>query len=181
MSKPTFPVLRTERLLLREIIASDQSDIFHGLSDPLVVRFYGVSFSTFEATKEQMNWFKALRKSKTGIWWAVCDKDLGKFYGACGFNNLQVKHQKAELGFWLLPEYWGRGIIPEAVSEVNEFAFKVLHLHRIEAFVETENENSRKVLEKMGFNYEGTMKDVEIKNQNFISLSVFALLNGLPS
>lgn len=181
MPQSTFPVLKTERLLLRKINASDQSDIFQGLSDPLVVRFYGVNYSTFEATKEQMDWFEVLRKSKTGIWWAVCDINSGKFYGACGFNNLQVKHQKAELGFWLLPDYWGRGIIAEAVSEINEFAFKELHLHRIEAFVESENENSKKVLKKMGFKFEGTMEDVEIKNGNFISLSVFALLNTLPS
>lgn len=178
MLESTFPILSTGRLLLREISASDQPNIFRGLSDPLVVRFYGVNFSTFEATKEQMNWFEALRKSKTGIWWAVCNNDLGTFYGACGFNNLQIKNQKAELGFWLLPEYWGRGIIPEAVSKINEFAFKILQLHRIEAFVETENDNSKKVLKKMGFSYEGTMKDVEIKEKKFISLSVFALLNN---
>lgn len=172
----TFPELRTERLALRQINASDQQNIFEGLSDPQVIRYYGVSYSTYEATQEQMAWYENLRATDSGIWWKVIDASSGVFCGACGLNNLQQYHRKAELGFWLLPEFWGKGIVPEAIEKVLSYAFEHLMLHRIEAFVEVKNENSKKVLLKGGFKHEGTMEDVELKNGKFISLDVFAKL-----
>ena len=174
-----FPQLRTERLVLRQIQSSDQQKIFEGLSDPLVIKYYGVSYSSFEATQEQMDWYEGLWLTKTGIWWKIIDAKSGAFCGACGLNNLQQHHRKAELGFWLLPKYWGLGIIPEAMELVLGYAFGQLMLHRIEAFVEVDNENSKKVLLKGGFKHEGTMVDVEVKNGKFISLDVFARLGSV--
>ena len=173
-----FPEFKTERLTIRKILPSDQQKIFEGLSDPLVIKYYGVSFSSLNAVKEQMDWYEGLWTTKTGIWWAICNEDNSEFLGACGLNNLLRIHNKAELGFWLLPRYWGKGIIQEVVEIVEEYAFNDLQLHRIEAFVEVENDNSKKVLRKMNYRYEGTMVEVEKKNGEYISLDIFAKLNA---
>lgn len=175
-----FPQLHTVRLALKKIQPQDRKNIFKGLSDPLVIKYYGVSFLTYEATQQQMDWYESLWATKTGIWWKICDIENGSFYGTCGLNNLQQRHKKAELGFWLLPQFWGRGIIPEAMGKVLDYAFQDLSLHRIEAFVEVGNENSKKALLKGGFRHEGTMEEVELKNGKFISLHVFAKLNIKP-
>ena len=69
-----FPTLQTTRLELRQFKASDLSKVFQGLSNKQVIRYYGVSYSTLEATEEQMDWFESLWNSGTGIWWAICRK-----------------------------------------------------------------------------------------------------------
>jgi ribosomal-protein-alanine N-acetyltransferase len=90
------------------------------------------------------------------------------------------QHKKAEIGFWLLPDFWGTGIMSEAIRLVCDYGFSQLGLHRIEAFVETKNINSKNIMEKMQFTNEGTMKDAEIKNAEFISLDLYAKLNTRP-
>ena len=172
--KDQFPVLESERLYLRRFELSDITNVFKGLSHPDIIKYYGISFSSLEATKEQMIWFADLEKNGTGIWWAVCSKFDGKFLGAGGLNDLSKENKKAEIGFWLLPENWGKGFMTETVPLIINYAFNSIGLHRIEGFVETENNNCKKSLAKLEFNHEGTMVDCEIKNGEFISLDIYS-------
>lgn len=174
--KKEFPIIKTERLLLRQFADSDLENVFEGLSHPEVIKYYGVSFRTLEATKEQMLFFADLEKNNTGIWFAICSVDNKTFYGAGGLNNLSEEHKKAEIGFWLIPSFWGHGIIKEAIPLVCNYGFNDLELHRIEGFVESENKNCKSVMAKLDFQYEGTMKDCEIKNGKFVSLDIYAKL-----
>jgi [ribosomal protein S5]-alanine N-acetyltransferase len=169
--------ITTNRFLLRSFTDADINKVFEGLSHPQVIKHYGVSFDTLEATKEQMVWYKELESQGTGKWFAICSLDNKIFYGAAGLNSLQKEHKKAEIGYWLLPEYWGMGIMKEALPVVCEFGFNNLNLHRIEALIETDNLSSIKLITQLNFNHEGTMKDCEIKNGHFISLDIYAMLN----
>jgi len=166
--------IETNRILLRPIVESDISNIFKGLSHPEIIKYYGVSYQTLEDTKEQMKFFADLEKEGTGIWWAVCSIDNQTFYGAGGLNGLNKEHKKAEIGFWLLKEYWGQGIMTETMPLICKYGFDNLELHRIEGLVETDNLNCKKAMKKLDFHHEGTMKDCEIKNGNFISLDIYA-------
>jgi ribosomal-protein-alanine N-acetyltransferase len=141
------------------------------------MKYYGIRFKTLEANKEQMTWFANLEKNGTGIWWAVCSKKDGNFLGAGGLNNLSKEHKKAEIGFWLLPEFWGKGLMTETMPLILNYAFQNIGLHRIEGFVETENIGCKKALAKLQFALEGTMQDCEIKNDTFISVAIYSKLN----
>lgn len=169
-----FPILKTKRLLLRQFVESDLESVFKGLSHPDIIKYYGVSYQTLEETKKQMTFFADLEKNETGIWWAVCSADNKTFYGAGGLNSLSKEHKKAEIGFWLISEFWGDGIMKEAMPLICNYGFNILGLHRIEGLVETENKNCKKAMAKLDFQHEGTMKDCEIKNGAFISLDIFA-------
>lgn len=169
-----FPNLKTSRLELRQITEADLEHIYSGLSHPDVIKHYGVNYSSLEDTWEQLEWYAELERTHTGIWWAIILSETGKFCGAIGYNNLSREHKKAELGFWLLPQYWGRGFVQEAMEVVLEHAFQKLDLHRIEAFVETENISSQKALQKQHFQKEGIMRDSEFKNGRFISVAIFS-------
>jgi len=169
-----FPILESERVVLRQFVESDLENVFKGLSHPDIIKYYGISFDSLDATKEQMKWFADLEKNETGIWWAVCSKDDGRFLGAGGLNNLSKENKKGEIGFWLLPENWGKGFMTESMPLVFNYGFNSFGLHRIEGFVETENENCKKALARLKFNLEGTMRDCEIKNDAFISLDIYA-------
>lgn len=166
--------IRSKRLLLRPIVESDIGHVFKGLSHPNVVKHYGVSFDSLEATKEQMNWFADLNKEETGIWFAVYSLDGKTFYGAGGLNDLNKEHKKAEIGFWLLTNFWGKGIMTEAMPLICNYGFDNLGLHRIEGFVESDNTNCKNAMAKLDFQHEGTMKDCEIKNGKFISLDIYS-------
>jgi ribosomal-protein-alanine N-acetyltransferase len=172
-----FPTLRTERLLLRQILPDDIAFIFKGLSHPDVIRHFSIFFLSLEATKEQMDWYAGMIKNDTGRCWAICSADNHIFYGVCTLNFWKKEHRKAETGYWIFPEYWRRGIISEALATIFEYGFGPMNLHRISAEVEDDNPASIAVLKKAGFVLEGTLKECEINNGRFINLHIFALFN----
>lgn len=169
-----FPTIKTERLLLRQFVDGDLKNVYRGLSDPEIIKYYGVSYKTLEETKAQLDFFSDLERNETGIWWAVCSLDDKIFYGAGGLNNLNKEHQKAEIGFWLISEFWGMGIMKEAMPLICNYGFEQLSLHRIEGFVESENKNCKNAMAKLDFINEGTMRECEIKNGRFISLDIYS-------
>ncbi len=172
-----FPTLETERFILRQFTDNDLENVYKGLSHPDVIRYYGISFDNLEAAKTQITWFNDLEKNETGIWWAVCSKDTNEFCGAGGINDIDKANKKAEIGFWLLPEYWGKGIMKEIMPQICKYGFEKSGLHRIEGFVDSENKNCKYGLAKLDFKYEGTMKDCEFKDGKFISLDIYAIIN----
>ena len=180
MNSPSdvFPEITTQRCLLRKIVAADQQQVFEGLSHPEVIRYYGVSYNSFEATGVQMRFYDDLLENETGIWWAITQKETGVFLGACGLNNWSKVHRRAEIGFWLLPAFQGKGYMSESVKAVINHGFAKMNLHRIEAIVETGNDNSADLLVKLGFIYEGTHRECEIKAGKFIDLEVYALITS---
>ena len=171
-----FPELHTKRFLLKRIMPEDQAFIFKGLSHPDVIPYYGVQYKTFEETTGQMNFYDSLWRDKTGIWWKIVDRDNDNPVGACGMNYYNVTHEKAEIGYWLLPEYWKKGIMPEVLPVMIGHLFSHWKLHRLEAVVEDGNDTSRRLAEKLGFQLEGKMRDAEIKNGKRISLLMYSLL-----
>lgn len=175
---PVFPELTTERLLLKQVKPEDQDFIFEGLSHPEVIPFFGVRYDTFEATKRQMDWYAKAYEEGTGGPWKIIEKSSGKRLGVIAFYFYKPEHKKAEIGFWLFPEHWNKGIISEAMKAVVDYCQTEKSIHRLEAFVEEGNTASSRVLEKAGFVYEGKMRDCEIKDGRFISLLVYALLGG---
>ncbi|WP_034919827.1 GNAT family N-acetyltransferase [Gillisia sp. CAL575] len=164
------------RIELRSITASDKEDIFLGLSNPEVIKYYGVCFETLEATEEQMIWFQDLEKNGTGKWWSIFNSKTGQFLGAAGFNDLNKKFKKAEIGFWLLPEFWSRGYMQESMPLICDYGFNELGLNRIEGIVESENLNCKRAIEKLGFTLESTSRDNELKKGKLLSLDTYIKL-----
>ncbi len=171
----SFPSLITSQYRLRQIMPQDQQFIFKGLSHPEVIKYYGVRYSSFEAAKDQMDWYEKLWQDKTGIWWIITDKNEHPL-GACGFNYYNASHEKIELGFWLLPEDQGKGIMKEVLPAIIDYIFANWKVHRIEALVEHENTASCGLLEKIGFTKEGMMRECEIKDGKRVSLIMYSLL-----
>jgi len=170
--------LETKKYILREVQASDINNIHQGLSNSEITKYYDVHFATLEATKEQMDWYSDLKKKGTGVWWCIFDKETQQFCGAGGFNDLDKNNRKAEIGFWLLKDFWGKGIMTEVISRLFEYGFNELNLNRIEGFVVHENNKCKSALEKINFTYEGTLRDSEIKNNELISVDVYSVLKN---
>ncbi|WP_103865900.1 GNAT family N-acetyltransferase [Aquimarina sp. I32.4] len=170
--------MKTENYFLKEIESSDIDNIYKGLSNPDITRFYDVHFPTLEATKEQMEWYKELKENGTGVWWGIYNQKDYQFCGAGGFNSLDKEHKKAEIGFWLLQEFWGKGIMKEVMPRLFEEGFTKLDLNRIEGYVVSDNEKCKNGLEKINFTYEGTMRECEIKNGKTINVDLYSILKS---
>jgi ribosomal-protein-alanine N-acetyltransferase len=181
----SFHNIQTNRLLLRQILDADKPKVFEGLSHPEVIKHYGVNYKTLEDTQIQMDWFRTIWEEQTGIWWGVAL--LGKpeeLIGAVGINNWNQAHHHAEIGFWLLPAFQQQGLMKEAATGMIHYLFTQTNLHRIYAMVETDNQASLGLLEKLGFKKEGRQREVEWKNGKYIDLDWFGLLRhevgGVP-
>ncbi len=170
--------MKSKRFYLKEIQDTDLENIHKGLSNPEITQYYDVHFDTLEETKMQMQWYNDLRNNDTGIWWGVYETSSNEFVGAGGFNDHDKKHRRAEIGFWLLKEHWGKGIMPEVMPLICSFGFDQMNLNRIEGFVISDNNKCKKAMEKINFHYEGTWRDYEFKNGNFISVDTFSLLKN---
>lgn len=168
--------IETSRTFLKEITGADIQNIYTGLSNPEVTRYYAVHFPTLEATREQMHWYADLKTNGTGIWWNIISKETGEFVGAGGFNDLDRENRKAEIGLWLLPESWGKGLMGEIMPCLFKIGFQDLNLHRIEGFVDADNVKCRKALEKINFTHEGTMRQCEYKDGVYLDVAVYSIL-----
>jgi ribosomal-protein-alanine N-acetyltransferase len=99
--------------------------------------------------------------------------------GGIGLEPRQDVYRKtAILGYWLSEELWGRGIMPEAVKLVTNYAFTQLDFIRVQASVYSKNPASMRVLEKAGFIKEGIMKNAIIKNGVVIDEHLYAILKN---
>jgi len=170
--------VKTENYILKEIEDSDINNIHKGLSNPDITKYYDVHFSTLEETKVQMEWYRDLKKNRTGIWWGIYDETDDEFCGAGGFNSLDNKHKKAEIGLWLLKDYWGKGILNKIMPKLFEKGFTELDLNRIEGYVVSDNTKCKRALEKINFTYEGTKRESEIKNGQKISVDFYSILRS---
>lgn len=169
---------QTANYYLKEVQSSDIENVHKGLSDPDITKYYDVHFPTLEATQEQMDWYANLKKDGTGIWWGIFGNRDDEFRGACGYNDLSKVHGRAEIGLWLLKEYWGQGTLREVMPKVFEIGFTELSLNRIEGYVVSDNAKCKRALEKINFTYEGTMREYEIKRGERISVDIFSILKN---
>ena len=170
--------LHTPRLLLRPFRPADVHGVFKGLSDPQVTRHYGVSYATLESTQTQMAWYAQIQQEGSGQWWCVCLAEApAALIGACGLNDIDATHRRGELGYWMLPAYWRRGLAAEALSVLLRHAFHAMQLHRVGADVDTDNHASARLLERMGFTREGVRRGYEMKDGHPIDLPMFSLLS----
>jgi ribosomal-protein-alanine N-acetyltransferase len=168
-------LIKLKTITLRTFRPDDLAFVFSGLSHPDVIKHYGISYSTENACEAQMSWYQLIAEQGTGCWLAIESADTK--LGALGLNNICNEHKNAELGYWLLPQYWGKGIMQEALQGLLSYAFNELKLHRISAEVEMENIKSQRLLQAFDFTLEGIQRDCEIKDYNYISLMNYSLLS----
>lgn len=151
-----MPRLETERLLLRRMLVGDCYDMYEYARLAEVTKHLTWSpHPNVEYTKEYLAYLSHHYQLGDFYDWAVILKEENKMIGTCGFTRFHFPHDSAEVGYVINPKYRGRGIAPEALSEVLRFGFEMIGLHRIEAKYMLGNEASRRVMEKVGMHFEG--------------------------
>ncbi len=109
--------------------------------------------------------------------WGVVLKDSGAFVGTCGMDaGYAPEHARAELGYVLSREHWGKGLMPEAVRAVIRFGFGRMGLNRVQARCIAENAASVRVMEKAGMTYEGTLRESEFIRGAYRDMKLYSIL-----
>ncbi|MBC3873400.1 GNAT family N-acetyltransferase [Undibacterium flavidum] len=176
-SETPFPQRHTQRFLLRQIRQEDRAQVYAALSDPRVIAHYGIAYDSEEGTQEQIDWYRQMEQNQTGCWWAICSPQAPtQILGTCGIYEIDTYNSNADIGYWLLPEHWGLGIMHECLLSVLRFAFDELQLHRLEAEIEPANIASAKLVQKLGFEWEGRRREVARREDAFLDLNYYALI-----
>ncbi|MCA0987159.1 GNAT family N-acetyltransferase [Guptibacillus algicola] len=174
-----FPVIETERLVLREVTSKDAPDMLVYLSDPDVVKHMGLEpFQSIDDALDEIKWYKSIYEEDTGVRWVLSLKSTEKVIGSCGFLNRHPKHKRAEIGFELSKDFWGKGYASEALEAVVAYGYHELELERIEALIEPDNLPSQKLVEKHGFMKEGVLRHYEYTCGKFDDLAMYSMLRG---
>ena len=101
----------------------------------------------------------------------------GKVIGSIGaFRQTNIHNKTAELGYYIAEEYWGKGIMTEAVKQLCDYVFSHTDIIRIYAEPFSYNIGSCRVLEKAGFQYEGTLRSNALKNGNVLDMKMYSKL-----
>ncbi|HVX24831.1 MAG TPA: GNAT family N-acetyltransferase [Parafilimonas sp.] len=172
-----FPVLYTERLVLRNVSKNDAGSIFKLRSDKKIMQFIDRPMATTE--KDALNYIGVIAlalQNKSGITWAISLKDDPALIGTIGFWRIESEHYRAEIGYMLHTDFHSKGITNEAMKVVLNYGFSVMQLHSVEANIKPGNIASMKLLEKNGFVQEAYFKENYFFNGEFFDSAVYSLL-----
>ncbi len=169
--------LQTQRLHLRQMKESDSLSMFKIWSDPNVTKFMNISnFTDENQAKDMIHFLNELAQNNKALRFTIIEKDSNQIIGSCGYNSLDFENSKTEIGYDISKSFWGKEYAPEAISALLDYAFTHLKLNRVEAKVEPENVNSIKVLQKLQFTFEGTLRKSEISAGKLIDLNIYSKL-----
>lgn len=178
----TFPVLETERLLLRQVQDSDAAAILNLRSSEVVMQY--INKERAKNTEDAMDFIKRVANGLNtgeGITWCMALKNMPeKLVGTIGLWRIIKQHYRAEIGYMLHPDLWGKGFTNEAVKAVVEYGFNGIKLHSIEAHINPENAASAGLLKSNGFVREAYFKEDYFFEGKFFDSAIYSLLNKAP-
>ncbi|SDU98413.1 GNAT family N-acetyltransferase [Pseudomonas mucidolens] len=172
----TFPILHTERLHLRELVADDAPVLFEIYRNAEAMRWFGIDpmtelaqahalIATFSHWRTQPN---------PGTRWGL--EHDGRLLGSCGLFKWNRSWNSCSLACELAPSAWGNGLMSEALHAMLEWGFAQMQLHRVEALVHPRNSACQALLGRLGFTQEGMLREAGFWGGRYQDLQIFSLL-----
>lgn len=155
-----LPTLTTKRLSVRWLEQSDAPSLYEIYSNSKAMRYW--STTPWTDPSEGAECIASIHHcfaAQSLFEWGVVRIEDDALIGTCTLAQIDADHRRAEIGFMLRPDCWGRGYMTEAVHALLEFSFRTLNLHRIEADVDPRNTSSIRLLERFGFQREGYVRE----------------------
>jgi RimJ/RimL family protein N-acetyltransferase len=176
MEPQVLPILEADRVRLRPLLPDDVEGIFEVFSNAEVMRYWSSPPLPNESAAEQLI-AEIINDVASGkmMKWAIARKSDDLAIGTATLFNPDLSNGRAELGYALGREYWGQGLMGEALQALLNYAFEELELRRLEADVDPRNAASIRTLERLGFKREGYLRerwhvDGEIQDALFYGL-----------
>lgn len=174
-----FPVIETERLRLREVTPQDVNALLKHFGNPEVVKFIDMQpIRTIEQANEWLKWMGGFFAAHDGLRWGVVRKLDEQFIGSAGIHRWNREANYAEIGFDIASPYWNQGYATEVAHAIVRFGWQYMKLNRVEADVVQGNVASVRVLEKLSFRKEGTLRQRLLKGGKYYDVNLYGLLRS---
>ena len=172
-----FQNLETERLLLRRLVETDVEEVFALRSNPETMQY--IPRPLAKSKEEALAHIALIEErivSNEGINWAITVKANPKAIGIIGIYKIYPENHRAEIGYMITPETFGKGYTTEAIKVVLEYGFEQLNLHSMEAIIDPDNIASERVLQKNGFVKEAHILENELWEGKYWDTVIYSLL-----
>jgi ribosomal-protein-alanine N-acetyltransferase len=177
-----FPELTTKRLVLREVTSDDAAWYHEHFSRPEMIHGQGAPppDGIKGAREELQTYFTDLFENRNGFRWGITLKGNNGIIGSIGFYKwVKPSGHQAEMGYDLDPEFWGKGIMTEAMMSVVDFGFRKMGLNRIEVLIMPRNRRSENLVRKLGFECEGILRQHSFdENGDFCDDVLYSILRS---
>lgn len=155
-----LPTISAQRVNLRWVTEQDAEALFAVFSSPQVTRYWSwPAYVEVDQARKLVDQIHRCFEEQTLFQWGVARKEDDVVIGTCTLASIDRTHKRAEIGFALGNESWGEGYMSEAITALLEDSFPRMDLHRIEADVDPRNLSSIRLLERMGFQKEGYLRE----------------------
>lgn len=171
------PIVTLDRVLLRPWHASDADALVREGNHPIVGRYMTNAFPSPYKPSDAEWWINHATTAPIDHF-AICDRETGCAIGGCGLKDVPaIDPWTKELGYWIGPAHWGKGIMTEVVRGFARWAFETRpKLIRLEAGVFEGNLASENVLQKSGFQLEGRKRKALVKGDVTLDIAIYGLL-----
>lgn len=165
-----FPILTTERLTLRQLSENDAHEIFLLRSDTIINRY--LDRRPTHTLQAAMDFIKTIKDNSLS-YWAIEHNGNGNLVGTICLFNISEDLKSAEIGYELLTQYQGNGIMEEAAKTVIQYSTDVLRLSTIDAYTHIGNQGSSNLLKRLGFTIS---QDVDFRNADLVLYQLHSFL-----
>jgi RimJ/RimL family protein N-acetyltransferase len=174
------PAIQTSRLLFRDFSVDDFDAVHAYGSDPLVTRYTLFGPNTVEQTKAflQLVTGESQEEERSKYSFALIHKETNGLIGSCGIFRTDTNGPQYSLGYVFHRDWWRQGLATEAIAALVEFGFGELRAHRLWAHVFLGNTASERVLQKLGFRYEGCALKAMFVREVWHDVQTFAMLRS---
>ncbi len=176
-AESTFCAIETQRLLLRDMRASDADDLYEYASDEETARYMMWPTYTNKRQAEQYTASLAAQYGSDALpYWAIEWKESGKMIGGISLADYDAANLSISFGYTINRAFWNRGITTEALGVVIDFAFSKFDIERIESRHVKENAASGRVMLKCGLQFEGILRKKRMQKGELVDLAFYSIL-----
>lgn len=170
--------IETERLILRRFeYTDDEAMLKYWVADEKIQSLYSEPvYSTKEEVRGLLDKYIGSYAKEDYYRWAVIDKENGECIGQIAYFLVDNKNHFAEIEYCIGSQFQCRGYATEATKAVIDFGFNKMNLHKVQICTKTINAPSKRVIEKCGFTYEGTLRDYFFMDGRYVGRLYFSIL-----
>ena len=172
--------IETDRLILRRFLYTDDDAMLkYWIADEKIQSLYSEPvYETKEAVKELLDKYIGSYEREDYYRWAIIEKTTGECIGQIAYFLVDNKNHFAEIEYCIGSNFQCKGFATEATKAVIKFGFEKMNLHKVQICTKTINAPSKRVIEKCGFNYEGTFRDYFYMDGQYVGRLYFSILRS---
>ncbi|MEX2159205.1 MAG: GNAT family protein [Dehalococcoidia bacterium] len=170
--------IETERLVLRDFVVGDWTEVFAYQRDPRYLQYYPWTDRSEDEVQSFVQMLLDYQhvEPRRKFQLAITLPDSGKLIGNCGLRRKDNNETEADIGYELSPDYWGNGYATEGARTMVDFGFRDFGLHRISSWCNADNVRSARVLERVGLRQEGRQRETDFFKGRWWDTLLYAIL-----